>query len=69
MYIHVMLVKKKPWRQMVTHTCIFNNVKEILVRRALKGFGELEVKKFNPVERERYLYSSKCYDQAMSTFF
>lgn len=66
---YIMLVKKKPWRQMVTHTCIFNNVKEILVRRALKGFGELEVKKFSPVERERYLYSSKCYDQAMSTFF
>ncbi len=39
---------------MVTHTFIFNNGKEILVRRALKGFGELEVEKFSPVERERY---------------
>ncbi len=54
---------------MVTHTFIFNNGKEILVRRALKGFGELEVEKFSPVERERYLYSSKCYDQARALSF
>lgn len=48
---------------------IFNNGKEILVRRALKGFGELEVEKFSPVERERCLYSSKCYDQARALSF
>lgn len=48
---------------------IFNNGNEILVRRALKGFGELEVEKFSPVERERCLYSSKCYDQARALSF
>lgn len=66
---HVMLVKRSHGDKWLHTPCIFNNGKEILVRRALKGFGELEVEKFSLVEREIYLYSSKCYDQARALSF
>lgn len=63
MYVHVMLVKRSHGDKWL-HTCIFNFVRD---GQESVG-GELEVK-FSPTERERDLSSSKCYDQAMSTFF